>query len=332
MTRFATDRLVKTTALAAGLALSSTALAGEIEIRRVQFLSGGETIVGSLYQPAGADAARPAVLVEGPQTNHRDMVPATYARKLAQAGFVALTFDHRTFGESGGAVRDFENPAMKVEDVHNALAFLRARPEVQADAVGLLGICSGAGYSAKAAAGNPGVKALVTIAGFYHDPAVFRSWLGANYDARVALGRAAREKYERTGEDDYMTNVSLDEGAELAMPGREAYDYYGTARNTGARWANRSATMFFEPFLQFNSIDSGPEIDAATLVIHSDAALVPEGARRFHASLPGEKALHWMETRQHISFYDEAPVVDEAAAQAVAWFGRTLSGTAQAGN
>jgi hypothetical protein len=27
-----------------------------------------------------------------------------------------------------------------------------------------------------------------------------------------------------------------------------------------------------------------------------------------------------MNTRQHISFYDEQPVVDEAADQAVAWF------------
>jgi hypothetical protein len=78
--------------------------------------------------------------------------------------------------------------------------------------------------------------------------------------------------------------------------------------------------MFFEPFLQFNSIDSGSRIQAATLVIHSDAALVPEGARRFYASLPGEKRLHWMNTRQHISFYDEQPVVGEAADQAAAWF------------
>jgi fermentation-respiration switch protein FrsA (DUF1100 family) len=115
------------------------------------------------------------------------------------------------------------------------------------------------------------------------------------------------------------------------MPGQEAYDYYGTGRNTGARWVNRSATMFFEPFLQFNSIDSGARIQAATMVIHSDAALVPDGARRFHASLPGTKQLHWMKTAQHIDFYDVKPVVDEAAAMAVSWFDRTLrAGTSPA--
>jgi dienelactone hydrolase len=308
------------TAALAGMLLSGSALAADFSTKRVEFLSGDDRVVGTLYVPAGAEAPTAAVVVEGPQTNHRDMVPGTYATKLAAAGFVALTFDHRSFGESGGAVRDFENPAMKVEDIRNAVSFLKSRPEVRADAIGLLGVCSGAGYSAAAAAALPELKALVTIAGFYHDPAVFRSWLGANYDARVALGRAARIKYEATGEVDYMKNVSTAAGEELAMPGQEAYDYYGTARNTGARWANRSATMFFEPFLQFNSIDSGARIEAATMVIHSDTALVPEGAKRFYGSLPGEKKLHWMNTKQHISFYDEQPVVDEAAARATEWF------------
>jgi hypothetical protein len=35
------------------------------------------------------------------------------------------------------------------------------------------------------------------------------------------------------------------------MPGQEAYDYYGTSRGTRPGWVNRSAVMFFEPFLQF---------------------------------------------------------------------------------
>ena len=301
------------------------------ETRRVEFLSGNDRVVGTMYVPSGARGPSAAVLVEGPQTNHRDMVPATYAAKLAQAGFVALTFDHRSFGESGGAVRDLEHPAMKVEDIRNALSFLMSQPQVKSDAVALLGVCSGAGYAASVAAATPSVKSLVTIAGFYHDPAVFRAWLGPNYDARVELGRQARIKYEMTGVVDYMKNVSSSTAEELAMPGQEAYDYYGTGRNTGAHWVNRSATMFFEPFLQFNSIDSGARIQAATMVIHSDAALVPDGARRFHASLPGTKQLHWMKTAQHIDFYDVKPVVDEAAAMAVSWFDRTLrAGTSPA--
>jgi hypothetical protein len=87
----------------------------------------------------------------------------------------------------------------------------------------------------------------------------------------VALGRAARIKYETTGQGRLHDERVHQRERGTRHAGQEAFDYYGTARNTGARWANRSATMFFEPFLQFNSIDSGSRIQAATLVIHSDA-------------------------------------------------------------
>lgn len=109
-----------------GALLSTSALATDFTTSRVEFLSGEDKVVGTLYVPAGSKTPNAAVLVEGPQTNHRDMVPATYAAKLADAGFVALTFDHRTFGESGGKVRDFENPGMKVEDIRNAITFLKS--------------------------------------------------------------------------------------------------------------------------------------------------------------------------------------------------------------
>jgi fermentation-respiration switch protein FrsA (DUF1100 family) len=51
---------------------------------------------------------------------------------------------------------------------------------------------------------------------------------------------------------------------------------------------------------------------------------VPDGTRRFHASLPGEKALPWRTTREHIDFYDVEPVALEAAARAVDWFDAKL--------
>jgi fermentation-respiration switch protein FrsA (DUF1100 family) len=83
--------------------------------------------------------------------------------------------------------------------------------------------------------------------------------------------------------------------------------------------------MFFEPFLQFNAIDAGRDIKAPTLVIHSDTALVPDGARRFFNSIPSnQKNLHWMTTENHIAFYDQPEVVEEAAAKATAWLKQTL--------
>jgi uncharacterized protein len=296
-----------------------------IAIRKVQFQSQGTKVVGHLYLPTSINkGVQPAVVVVGPQSSVKEQVPAVYARKLAEQGFVALTFDHRTYGESGGAPRQFENPDMKVQDIQNAVTFLRALPEVKHDAVGLLGVCSGGGYSAKAAAMDKSINALVTIAGFYHDPQVMRQWLGENYEARLNMGKQARVKFEKTGQVDYMTNVDP-KNLNVAMPGQEAYDYYGTNRGSHPSWVNRSAVMFFEPFLQFNAIDAGRDIKAPTLVIHSDTALVPDGARRFFKSVPtNQKTLHWMTTENHIAFYDQPQVVEEAAFKAAAWLKQTL--------
>lgn len=305
--------------------VTQTKTANDIAIRKVQFQSQGTKVVGNLYIPANkTKQAQPAVVVVGPQSSIKEQVPAVYARKLAEQGFVALTFDHRTFGESGGAPRQFENPEMKVEDVRSAVTFLRALPEVKQDAVALVGICSGGGYSARAAASDKSINAIVTVAGFYHDPQVMRQWLGDNYEARLKMGKEARIKYEKTGKVDYMTNVDP-KNQNVAMPGQEAYDYYGTNRGSQPGWVNRSAVMFFEPFLQFNAIDAGREIKAPTLVIHSDTALVPDGARRFFNSIPNnQKNLYWMNTKNHIAFYDQPEVVEEAASKAAIWLKQKL--------
>ena len=94
---------------------------------RFEFDSNGETLIGTLYLPAGRAAA--AVVTTGPLTSVKEQAAGTYAKAMAARGFAALAFDHRYFGESGGQPRQFENPAAKVEDVRNAVRHLRAMNE-----------------------------------------------------------------------------------------------------------------------------------------------------------------------------------------------------------
>jgi hypothetical protein len=168
----------------------------------------------------------------------------------------------------------------------------------------------------------------VGVAGFYHDPQVVEQWLGRDgYRALLARAIASRNKFEQTGQVDYMVNVS-DKGGDLAMPGQEAFDYYGTPRSYSPGWVNRSTTMSFAEFLQFNAIDAAKLIRVPALIIHSDKALVPqEGARQFYASLPGKKELYWMNTVNHIAFYDQADVVQEAGRKAAGWLLENLGVT-----
>ena len=73
-----------------------------VERQTVAFESGRNRLVGHLFS-AGAPA--PGVLVTGSWTTVKEQMADLYARRLAEAGLTALTFDFAHFGESDGESR-----------------------------------------------------------------------------------------------------------------------------------------------------------------------------------------------------------------------------------
>ena len=70
----------------------------------VVFHSQGVPLSGRfLRNTASFDERQPAVIVVGSWLTVKEQMATTYARKLAEAGYTALTFDFAGFGESHGA-------------------------------------------------------------------------------------------------------------------------------------------------------------------------------------------------------------------------------------
>ena len=115
------------------------------------FLSDDDRLVGDLYLPADGEAVA-AVVTTGPLTSVKEQATGNYARALAERGFAALAFDHRTFGESDGVPRQFENPEGKARDVSAAVTALEADPRTSGLPAVAVGICAGGGYMARAVA------------------------------------------------------------------------------------------------------------------------------------------------------------------------------------
>ncbi|MEU6592118.1 alpha/beta hydrolase [Streptomyces sp. NPDC046881] len=291
----------------------------------VAFTSEGVTLIGTLHLPGHTDipGPLPGIVVAGTWTSIKEQMADRYAERLAQRGYAALSFDFTGFGRSEGAPRDVEDPARKVRDIHHALSFLAAHEAVDGDRMGALGICAAAMYMSDSAAGDARVRSLALVAPWLHDAAVCEdAYGGAEAVAeRVKAGREARAHYQETGEVAYVPVVSAtDERA--AMP--YAIDFYlNPARGGIPAWPNRFAVMAWADWLTYDAIALAPRIEQPTLLVHSEDAAIPDGARRFHAGLAGPKDILWTQGTQ-FDFYDSEPQVTVAVDTVAAHFARTL--------
>lgn len=305
----------------AGQSISKTEIAYSTQyqagINRVTFQSEGTEIVGDLYLPASYQPGDKlaTVIVSGSWTAVKEQMAGGYAQKLADQGFVALAFDARSFGESGGELRAFESPTAKIEDIKNAITFLETVDAVDNDRIAGLGICAGAGYMTTVAAEDDRLSALVTIAPWIHSPEIVNTIYGGeeNVAQMIATGRTAAEKFAQTGEADYiLATSSTDESA--AMYGEVDY-YQNPERGAIPEWDNQFAVATWAEWLTFNPMEKANDVEVPTLFIHSENAAIPDGARQFLSEIPTEqKQMVWMNDYQQFDFYDQPEAMNESVA------------------
>jgi fermentation-respiration switch protein FrsA (DUF1100 family) len=299
-----------------------------IRTEKVSLDSDGVTLVGTLHLPAATpdDGPHPAVVVAGTWTSVKEQMADRYARRLAALGFAALAFDFTGYGESGGDPRDFESPSRKIRDIRNAYTFLGSRPEIDGDRLGALGICAGAMYMAANTAVDARVRSLALVAPWLHDGVIVGEVYGGaeGVAEKIAAGERARSRFDETGEVEYVPVVSATD-PRAPMP----YDidfYLNPSRGGIPQWPNRFAVMSWPGWLGFDAVTPASAITQPTLVVHSEDAAIPEGARRFFDLLPGSKEFTWTSGSQ-FDFYDQESNVTIAVDAVGRHFARTLKGT-----
>lgn len=131
--------------------------------RKVTFTNRfGITLAADLYEPKSLGGKAAALAVAGPFGAVKEQVSGRYAQAMAQRGFVTLAFDPSFTGESGGHPRNTASPDINTEDFSAAVDFLSTLPEVDADRIGIIGICGWGGMAINAAAIDTRIKATVT--------------------------------------------------------------------------------------------------------------------------------------------------------------------------
>ncbi len=274
------------------------------------FASGGDQLVGVLYLPM--ERPRAAVVTTGPLTSVKEQATGAYARALADRGFAAVAFDHRTFGESAGEPRQFEHPEGKSRDISAAVTALGTDERTRGLPIAAVGICAGGGYMARAVADDQRLSAFAGVAGVYPDAAAVAATSPHEYRAAIDRGVAAEKRWRETGKAETIPAVAPD-GGDVAMPLREAYDYYGTARGAVHNYTNAFAVQSFAYTTPFDAQEAAARIRVPFLLVHSERALAPGLARRFYGSISTRKSELWLESQGQIDFYDDARLIDPAA-------------------
>ena len=288
---------------------------------RFTFKSDGQTLVGNLFLPDGSVPAG-VVIAVGPLTSVKEQASGTYAQAMAERGHAALAFDYRYFGESEGEPRQFENPEANVEDIKNAAGALLADDRLTGLPLFGLGVCFGAGPMVRAVAEDQRFGAFAGVAGVYTDNAKTKASMGDAYRARIDRGCAAERQWRETGEAETILAVAPD-GGDVAMPLREAYEFYGTPRGEVSNYVNGYAVQSLAHSLPFDARGAAEELDVSVLIVHSEKALVPELAHAFYSALQSPKRELWLDSEGQIDFYDDPKLIDPAADAVAAFYSET---------
>lgn len=306
--------------------LAGTALASEIQMRPVSFDNEGVSLVGTLYLPAdhAAGDRYPGVLVTGARTSIKEQMSGLYAREMAERGFAALAFDFRGWGQSGGTIRFKEDPEAKTSDIVAAASFMSTLSEIDARKIAGLGICASAGYMAEAAFGNANFASVALVAPWLHDAGIVEQvYGGADGVAGLISTSREAEAAQQNGQPRIIVAASMTDQASLMYK----IPYYTEAgRGLIPQYDNQFNLASWEPWLTYDSVAIGTQLDKPALIVHSEAAAVPQGAHAFFERLQGDKSELWLDDVTQFDFYDRPEPVTQAADAAAAHFNRINGG------
>ena len=270
-------------------------------------------MVGDLYFPANYSPAKKyaAIIVGHPFGGVKEQTSGLHARKLAEIGYVTLAFDASYYGESGGYPRRMESPEVRVDDFSAAVDFLTNHPAVEADKIGVIGICGGGCYSVSATQIDHRIKALATIS-MYDMGRARRQGIGdtQTYQQRMSIldeiGRQRTAEYGGAVRKDIR---ALPEKVDENTPkfAIDFLDYYdnpesGQHPNSTSYYSYTSLApmMNFFPFTQIETISPRP-----LLFIVGENAVSKYFSEDAYEKAAEPKELFVVPGATHVDLYDQ---------------------------
>ncbi len=293
-------------------------LSEKVEHTKVTFHNRyGITLAADMYKPKGTTGKLPAIAVSGPFGAVKEQSSGLYAQTLAERGFLTIAFDPSFTGESGGEPHNVASSDINTEDFSAAVDFLSTRDDVDAERIGILGICGWGGFAINAAAIDTRIKATVASTMYDISRVTANGYFDVNdnadarYKIRQELNAQRTEDYRNGTYQRTVMNPKPADDAPQFM--KDYYDYYKTKRgyhprsiNSGIGWNKTSSLAFINaPILAYSD-----EIRSAVLVVHGEKAHSRYFSEDAFKKLKGDnKKLLIVPGASHTDLYDNKEVI-----------------------
>ncbi|MER5596330.1 CocE/NonD family hydrolase [Streptomyces sp. NPDC002265] len=148
------------------LGLVPAAQAADGRVRYVDITGdGGIVLKANVVTPAGSDGTRRYPLIVLPTSWGLPQIEyLAQAQRLADSGYVVLTYNVRGFWQSGGEI-EVAGPS-DTADASRVIDWALAHTPADAGHIGMAGVSYGAGISLLAAAHDPRIKAVAALSGW----------------------------------------------------------------------------------------------------------------------------------------------------------------------
>lgn len=290
-----------------------------VEHRKVTFRTRyGTVLAGDLYMTRDAGGKRAALAVSGPFGAVKEQASGLYAQTMAERGFLTLAFDPSYTGESSGEPRHVASPDINTEDFSAAVDFLTTLDAVDAERIGIIGICGFGGMGLNAAAMDTRIKATVAVTMYDMSRVTANGYFDSmDADARYALRQQLNAQRTRDARSGSIAPSAA--GLPEALTGDEPqfvkdyFAYYKTGRgfhprsiNSNGAWNATSALSFLNmPLLAYAG-----EIRSAVLLVHGEKAHSRYFSEDAFKKLNGDnKELLIVPGASHTDLYDRVDII-----------------------
>lgn len=292
----------------------------------------GITLSAVVNYPEGFDAGRTyaAIVVSHPGGGVKEQTAGTYARKLAEQGFVTIAYDASYQGESTGEPRQLENPYVRTEDVSAVIDYVDTLPYIDKGKIGGMGICAGAGYTANAAINDYRIKAVGTVS-MVNIGQMFRN--GWNNDVKDAdaipvrnMGADARRAAADGHDEGRFPLAPMREEDAPNAELREAWEYYHTPRAEFRTAPGYMTARSLDQIITYDAYNKAEAFFVQPLltIVGSEAGSKWMSDDLMHRAATSDKQQYVVQGANHMSMYDGEAYIEEAISQLAPFFGSRL--------